>query len=267
MFKKQNSEFFVLLLVFSLLIALNITAQNNVALGSQSLFERTSGNDNTALGSAAGFNVTTGSNNIMIGSLAGATLTTGSENIYILADAAVDTESLTTRIGTTQTQCFIAGIRSVTTENSDGVVVIIDSAGQLGTIASSQNVKHDIEDMGDKSADIFTLRPVTFVYNGDESNTLQYGLIAEEVEKVFPTLVIKDAEGKPETIRYHFLPIILLNEVKKQQALLDRQVPIIYKQDNVINNLTITVEAMKASIDSLQQQIQDFNKLKNGRKL
>jgi hypothetical protein len=72
--------------------------------------------------------------------------------------------------------------------------------------------------MADQSADILNLRPVTFAYNSDASETTQYGLIAEEVAQVFPALVVKDAEGNPYTVQYHVLPVLLLNEVQKLSA-------------------------------------------------
>jgi hypothetical protein len=88
------------------------------------------------------------------------------------------------------------------------------------------------------------LRPVTFAYNCDPSETKQYGLIAEEVDEVFPGIVVYDADNQPETIQYHVLPVLLLNEMKKQQSAID--------------NLTITVESMSAAINILQKQIKRF---------
>ncbi len=225
--------------------------QNSI-LGAFAFGSNSSGNNNTGVGYIALPDCTTGNNNVAIGSGAGGTLTTGSGNIYINANAGAASEATTTRIGTSQTKCFIAGIRGITTGNNNAIAVLIDSAGQLGTVSSSQNVKHDIEDMGNESNNILNLRPVTFVYNGDENNKKQYGLIAEEVDVMFPGIVVKDEEGQPETVQYHVLPVLLLNEMKKQQAIIEGQ-------DVVINNLTITVETMKAAMDILQHQIQNFN--------
>jgi trimeric autotransporter adhesin len=101
-----------------------------------SLFLNTTGNSNTALGDAAGINLTTGSSNIALGAEAGINLTTGSNNIDI-GNAGVAGESNRIRIGTAgiQTKTFIAGIRGVTTQNADAIPVMIDSAGQLGTMS------------------------------------------------------------------------------------------------------------------------------------
>ena len=102
--------------------------------------------------------------------------------------------------------------------------MLIDTAGQLGTISSSRRVKDDIADMGACSSGLMTLRPVTFHYKSDKSpsgRTLQYGLIAEEVAEVYPGLVAHSADGQIETVMYQFLPPMLLNEVQKQQRTID----------------------------------------------
>jgi len=124
------------------------------------------------------------------------------------------------------------------------------TTGQLGTIASSQRFKHDIQTMIDESSNLFNLRPVTFAYNGDETETMQYGLIAEEVDEVFPLLVVKDEKGEPFSVQYDALPVLLLNEMKKQQT--------------TINDLTNKVEVMNAALNSLQTQMNEFiERMKN----
>jgi len=170
------------------------------------------------LGSSTLGALVSGNNNIAIGGNAGGTLTTGSGNIYIDASAAVAAEATTTRIGTAQTRAFMAGIRGVTTGVANAIAVLIDSAGQLGTASSTRRVKHNIKDMGNDSAAIYQLRPVSFVYNSDNSETKQYGLIAEEASEVFPDIVVVDEDGQPETVQYHVLPALLLNEVQKLRA-------------------------------------------------
>jgi hypothetical protein len=196
----------------------NVTGSNNIAVGKDSLFFNTIGNNNTAIGDMAANILTTGSNNISIGAGSGGTLTTGSGNIYIDASAALAAEATTTRIGTSQNRCFIAGIRGITTGVANAIAVLIDGNGQLGTVSSSAQYKHDIEDMGSSSDAVMQLRPVTFVYNADESGTTQYGLIAEEVDQVFPAIVAHDANGQPETVQYHVLPVLVLNELQKLAA-------------------------------------------------
>src|SRR4029079_19568961 len=122
------------------------------------------------------------------------------------------------------TRAFIAGIRGVTTANANAIPVLVDSAGQLGTVSSSRRFKKDIADMGDLTERLLELRPVVFHYKQEQSMPddsevpLEYGLIAEEVAEVFPDLVVYDEEGLPFTVKYHLLSAMLLNEMKKSNA-------------------------------------------------
>ena len=122
-------------------------------------------------------------------------------------------------IGTTSTQSatYIAGIYNVTTMTS-GLPVLIDSKGQLGTVSSSERFKTAIEPMGSDTAKLRELRPVTFHYKADPQSTLRYGLIAEEVAKVYPELVVRDESGRIDGVRYDELAPMLLNEVQQQAA-------------------------------------------------
>ncbi len=109
----------------------------------------------------------------------------------------------------------------MTTGSANAVPVLIDSAGQLGTVSSSRRVKDDIADMGAASSGLMNLRPVTFHYKSDRNpsgRTLQYGLIAEEVAEVYPGLVAHSADGQIETVMYQFLPPMLLNESRSSSA-------------------------------------------------
>ena len=223
-------------------LASNITGSNNTAIGDSALLNNTTGNNNTAIGISTLFNLTTGSSNIAIGQNAGATLTTGSGNIYIDANAASAAEATTTRIGTSQTQCFVAGVAGV---GVSGDVVVVDSNGQFGVTLSSERFKHNIQDMADKSDAILHLRPVTFVYNDDATEAMQYGLLAEEVDKIFPTIVSRDEEGKPYTVRYQMLPVLLLNEIQKQRTTIEEM-----KQNYV------TREEMNAALDHIKVELQ-----------
>ena len=198
----------------------NSTANFNVATGTQALFSNTTGFSNSAAGTNALYDNTTGSNNIGIGIDGGRNLTTGNDNIAI-GHAGVAAETSTTRIGTFQSKAFIAGIRGITTIRADAIAVLIDSAGQLGTVSSSRTVKDDIADMNDASTIISQLRPVTFRYKmhgHTDDRPRQYGLIAEEVAEVAPELVARNAQGEIETVFYQHLTPMLLNEFQKQQA-------------------------------------------------
>src|SRR5262249_29169697 len=135
------------------------------------------------------------------------------------------TEFETIRIGesATQNHTFISGIRGVTTGNGDAINVVIDSAGQLGTMSSSRRFKNKIKLMDKASETILALKSVTFRYNRDTTNTPQFGLIAEDVEKVNPSLVMHDKNGEPYTVRYEQVNAMLLNEFLKEHKKVQKQ--------------------------------------------
>ncbi|MGD0291249.1 MAG: tail fiber domain-containing protein [Candidatus Binataceae bacterium] len=156
------------------------TADRQNALGSNS-----TGSGNTATGVSVLVHTTTGSSNIAIGSGAGNNLTTDDNNIDI-GNEGVAGEDNTVRIGTqgAQIDTFIAGIFG-TPEIKKACEVVVEKTGLLGCVKSSARYKRDIRDMGDASDKLMKLRPVTFSYKADSTGIQQYGLIAEEVEKVY----------------------------------------------------------------------------------
>jgi hypothetical protein len=194
----------------------NSTGSDNTANGTSTLTANTTGDGNTATGAFALVN-TTGSSNIGIGRSSGFNLTTGDYNICI-GNSGVAGESATIRIGTVgiHGQAFLAGVRGVTTGGT-GTPVLIDTNGQLGTISSSARFKDEIRDMGETTEGLMRLRPVTFHYKAQPQGRTQFGLIAEEVEKVMPDLVVCSSSGEVETVLYHEMPAMLLNELQKQQ--------------------------------------------------
>jgi Chaperone of endosialidase len=192
-------------------------ASNNTGIGNNALFKNVGGMFNTAIGDSALLNAG-GSGNIAIGASAGANLTSGGGNIYLGSAGGTATESKTMRLGQGQTRTFVAGIYSA---HASARQVFINSNGQLGTLASSARYKRDIRIMGDRSRGLLKLRPVTFHYKFDPQGPQQYGLIAEEVAKVYPDLVTKGEDGKVESVQYHELIPMLLNEVQHQQQALD----------------------------------------------
>ena len=246
----------------------NTTGFNNTASGYGALQSNTTGSSNTASGTRALVSNTTGGDNIAIGTglLAGAlgNNTTGNDNIAIGVNAAINVsgsnsnnihignqgstnDSGTIRIGTlgTQTSFFAAGIRGVTTGNNDAIPVMIDSAGQLGTVSSSRRFKEDIQDMGAASHDLMRLRPVTYRYKqpfADGSKPIQYGLIAEEVAEVYPDLVAHSADGKIETVKYQVLDSMLLNEVQRLE-----------RENQSLQERLTKIEAMLASLGKQHQ--------------
>ena len=177
---------------------------------------------NTGSGFGALSNATTGHRNVALGYQAGYAVTTGSDNIIIGGgNQGTSTDAGVIRIGASayQKKAFIAGIRAVTTGVADAVQVLVDSKGQLGTVKSSRRFKEDIHPMGSVSERLFALRPVTFRYKKpyeDGSKPVQFGLVAEEVAQVFPELVVYGKDGKPETVAYHVLATLLLNELQKE---------------------------------------------------
>jgi hypothetical protein len=222
----------------------NTTASSNTAVGYEALAFTTTGGNNTALGANA-LGSASGTNNIGIGTAAGFNIAGGSNNIDI-GNRAPGNESNTIRIGdiTKQTATFIAGINGATV--SSGTQVFVDASGQLGTLTSSVRFKEDVETMGEASHDLMKLRPVVFHYKApydDGSHLLQYGLIAEEVAKVYPDLVQYDAKGQPFTVRYHSINMMLLNEIQKQKAQLDEQEARIQKLEALLEHRTDTPKA------------------------
>jgi len=199
------------------------TGAYNTANGNSALYYNTTGSGNTAIGASALQNITTGTNNIGIGKDAAFNVSGGpSYNIHI-GSAGSPGDNGTIKIGTlgTQTSFFVAGVNGVTTTNSAVPVLIDTTTGQLGVASSSRRYKEDIEDMGEASHDLMRLRPVTFRYKkpfADGSKPTQYGLIAEEVDEVYPELVAHSADGEIETVKYQVLDSMLLNEVQRQQA-------------------------------------------------
>ncbi len=195
----------------------NTTGSENTATGNAALYRNTTGSNNTAIGQFALHSNTTGNFNIAIGSQAGVNLTTGKNNIAIF-DRGVAGEANTIRIGKQgiQRTTFIAGISGATVPT--GVAVIVDANGHLGTTTSSEHFKEAIKPMDKASEAVLALKPVTFRYKKDlDPKALpQFGLVAEEVEKVNPALVARDDQGKVYTVRYEAVNAMLLNEFLKE---------------------------------------------------
>ena len=173
----------------------NTTGSNNTANGASALQNNTSGFFNTALGVGAGNGVTTANNVIAIGSVG----------------------------GNVSQSCFIGNIRGMTTANADAIPVVIDSAGQLGTMSSSRRFKREIKPMNNASEAILELKPVTFEYKSDKTNGPQFGLIAEDVARIDPNLVVRDDKGEIYTVRYDAVNAMLLNEFLKEHRKVEEQ--------------------------------------------
>jgi len=188
------------------------TGSSNSAFGASALRLDVTGSKNTAVGHKALRNAT-GEKNIGIGYQAGESLATGNNNIYIGHQGAGD-EFQTIRIGIEQTRTFIAGVDAMV---SGSVVELNTSTGQIGIAPSSLRYKQDIAPMAARSAGVHALRPVTFVYKGDAAGATHYGLVAEEVQAVYPELVTRTATGEIQAVKYLELIPLLLNELQRQQ--------------------------------------------------
>ena len=235
----------------------NTTGGSNTATGRGALRGNTTGDSNTATGRGALNMNTTGSSNIALGYLAGTNLTTGDNNIDIGNLGVAADESNTIRIGTqgTQTKTFIAGISGAVVM---GPAVHVSSSGQLGAQASSRRFKDDIKPMDKASEAILALEPVSFRYKReiDPDRTPQFGLVAEQVEKVDPALVARDADGKPYTVRYEAVNAMLLNEFLKEHRKVQEQSRKIQEQDATITQFKKEMQTIAARLKEQDSKIQ-----------
>jgi predicted ribosome quality control (RQC) complex YloA/Tae2 family protein len=210
-----------------------------------------SGNLNTFLGYAAGLELMSGDNNIYIG--AGVNPTPGPESNTIRIGRGVEVSTIIQGI-------FGQGVGGV------NAPVLVDNGGKLGTVVSSRKFKQNIEGIKGESGRIFDLTPVKFIFKKDETKTPQYGLIAEDVAEVFPELVINDKEGKPFSVRYEVLPILLLNEMQKQQHEMQLQQYEIQKQQHEIQKQQHEMQQQQQKIKTLDNKVEfmstAFNNLK-----
>ena len=225
----------------------NTEGKHNLAGGYQALMANTTGNNNTALGwgTLAAHPTGVGEHGDRLGR--------GSESEdrepqHLLGHPGSASEARTLRLGNLQTRAFIAGVAG---KPVTGTTVLINSAGKLGTLVSSARYKRDIQDMGERSQKLLQLRPVTFRYKQDAQGQRQYGLIAEEVAKVYPELVTKGTDGKIESVQYQEVIPMLLNEVQRQQQTLTTQT----QQLSVQAQEMTTLKAQNAQLqETLAQQ-------------
>jgi hypothetical protein len=190
----------------------NTTGGLNTAVGLAANTHNITGNSNTAVGANTFINQTSGDGNVALGSSAGSGVVTAS-NVIAIGHPGADVSATT----------WIGNVFGVTTVSGTTLPVIVSNTGQLGTVASSERFKKDISTMEKASEAILSFRPVTFHYKTDTQDTPQFGLIAEEVAKVNPALVLPDKEGKPYTVRYDAVNAMLLNEFLKEHRTVQEQ--------------------------------------------
>jgi hypothetical protein len=230
------------------------SGSGNTAIGAGSL-AICAADGNTALGNSTLANLPDGAGNIALGASAGLNYTGSESSNILIGNQGTAGESDVIRIGdpSTQTATYVAGIAGASVS---GVPVMVSSSGQLGVMTSSRRFKKDIHDMGDQSDVLMSLRPVSFRYKPeyDAEGGQQYGLIAEEVEKIAPQLVAYDDQGRPWTVRYNLVNAMLLNELQKQRREAAAQ------RSAVSDDLAqahATIDRQAATIASLQQELSD----------
>lgn len=217
----------------------NTIGTENAAFGDQALLSSTNGGGNTAIGALALSNNTTGVTNTALGFNAGFNVTTA-DNVIVIG----------TNVGgqNVDHSCFIGEIFGQT--SSGGTAVFIDSNGRLGTATSSRRFKEGIKPMGQASEALFALKPVAFRYKKqiDPTSTSQFGLVAEDAEKVDPALVVRDKEGKPYSVRYGQVNAMLLNEFLKEHRKVQELEATIAQQQKGIEALTVGLQKVSAQV-------------------
>jgi Chaperone of endosialidase len=216
----------------------NTVGGGNTAVGDSALFAATGGSSNTAVGESALVALTTGNGNVAVGDTAGIFVTTAN-GVICISNAGANVSNTT----------WIGNIYGVTTQSGMTAPVLVSDEGQLGTVTSSERFKKDISAMDKTSEVILSLRPVTFHYKTDTKGTPQYGLIAEEVAKVNPALVLPDKEGKPYTVRYDQVNAMLLNEFLKEHKT-------VQEQQKEIDTLKAELKEQKTLIQKVSAQLE-----------
>jgi hypothetical protein len=223
----------------------NTTGGSNTAVGHQTLQSTSTGGGNTAIGLAALYRNTTGVGNIAVGQGAGENVTTANNVICIGA--------LGNNAGNS---CYIGNIFGAT--SSSGVGVFVNSNGRLGTMTSSRRFKEEIKPMEDASETLFLLKPVSFRYKkGIDPENLerkrQFGLVAEDVEKANPDLVVRDKEGKPYSVRYDAVNAMLLNEFLKEHRKVEELEAAVSRQHK---DFETAVAELKEQIQKVSAQLE-----------
>jgi hypothetical protein len=223
----------------------------NTAVGAFALLANTTGGANTAIGYAA-LAQGNGGANTAIGDLAGFNIT-GNGNIDIgFHEAGVAGENNTTRIGNIGA-----------TAQDTGIYVTLDAVGgtKLGyvNLTSSRRFKQDIKPMGAASEGLFALKPVNFRYKPDfdPDQSERFGLIAEDVEKVNPTLVARDDKGNLTIVRYEAVNAMLLNEFLKEHRAFLKEQRKVDEQAATISQLKSTVAQQQKGMEALAASVKE----------
>jgi len=222
----------------------NLGGNGNTAVGFNALHDDIIGVGNTAIGHQA-LESALGGFNIALGTNAGSAVVSA-HDVICICHAGADVNSTT----------WISNVYGVTTQSGTTAPVVISDTGQLGTVASSERFKKDVATMDEASEAILSLRPVTFHYKTDTKDTPQFGLIAEEVAKVNPALVLPDKDGKPYTVRYDAVNAMLLNEFLKERNAFVGEQRKVEKLEAAVTNLMATVKEQAAQIQKVSAQLE-----------
>jgi Chaperone of endosialidase len=244
-------------------LSFNPTGYINLAIGDAALLTNTTGHDNVVVGAEA-LESSNGNYNVALGENAGDRNATGSNNIYI-SDIGFGSESNVIAIGNntllgSYEQFFVGAVFGVTTVSGSTLPVIVSDDGQLGTAPSAARFKKEIKPMDSASEVILSLKPVTFHYKNDKTDTPQFGLVAEEVANVNPDLVVRDKHGEIYTVRYEAVNAMLLNEFLKEHRKVQEQEAAItqLKKDfrTTVAQLTTRLDEQAAQIQKVSAQIE-----------
>jgi uncharacterized coiled-coil protein SlyX len=242
----------------------NMTGGSNTAVGFNALLSNTIGNDNTAVGHHTLGSHIAGDNNTAIGFGALNNTTSGSDNTALGVDAGnnVTTADHVICIGpfvfgaNVSDTTWIGNVYGVTTQSGTTAPVVVSDTGQLGTVASSERFKKDIATMEKASEAILSLRPVTFHYKTDTKDTPQFGLIAEEVARINPALVLPDKGGKPYTVRYDAVNAMLLNEFLQEHKTVEELKSIVAEQRKGMKQMATQLKEQAAQIQKVSAQLE-----------
>ena len=235
----------------------NTTGSFNQAIGYQALGSSVDGFANVALGDSALSNNTSGSSNVAVGDSAGQNVITASHVICIGANVAGEDVSNT---------CYIGNIFGVTSAGS--LSVFVNADGKLGTVTSSRRFKENIKPMDYASEAVYALKPVTFRYTNeiDPTGTSQFGLLAEDVEKVSPDLIVRDKQEKAYSVRYDQVNAMLLNEfLKEHRKVQELQAAVVTegasgaKQEATIARQQKQIDALTAEFQKVRAQLELSN--------
>jgi hypothetical protein len=228
----------------------NTTGNFNTALGSGALGSNTTGNVNVAVGGALS-GMTSGNSNVAIGGNAGVFLDTGSGNVYLgqgVGGVAVE-----------DNHTYIRNIKDTTVTGVGADVVTIDlTTGLLGHNLSSRRYKEDIKPMDKTSEALFALKPVTYRYKKevDKTQSLDYGLIAEDVAKIDPNLAVHNGKGEVENVRYNAINAMLLNEFLKEHKKVQSLEATVAQQKKGMDVLTAQLKEQAAQIQKVSAQLE-----------